>query len=91
MLSPYWGLKFALKTETLTQGILSYVERAFLKGEKLGTSGGSIEISFLFFETTIKNLNVMLNNQYLTEKMSVSLRFSPQDLLKKEIKGRKVN
>lgn len=86
MLSPYWGLKIALKTEVVTSTILSYVQKTFLEKNYLEISGESIEISFVFFETTIKGVTLKSRGKEIVNDTDVSFSFSPQDLVKRNLK-----
>jgi translocation and assembly module TamB len=86
MLSPYWSLKLALKSEIVTKYILSHVQRVLPKDQAFVLSGDSVEISFVFLETTIKNLEVKKNGKMFFEKGDLSLKFSIQDLLKRKFR-----
>ena len=85
LFSPYWGLKLSLKSSFVTNYVISYIEQVIPEKEGISLSADSIEISFIFLETTLKNLSVEKDNQKVISNSDLSLGFSLRDLLKRNL------
>tara|TARA_B100000925_G_scaffold291728_1_gene281040 strand:- start:3086 stop:7012 length:3927 start_codon:yes stop_codon:yes gene_type:complete len=85
LFSPYWGLKLSLKSSFVTNYVISYIEEVIPEKEGISLSADSIEISFIFLETTLKNLSVEKDNQKVISNSDLSLGFSLRDLLKRNL------